>query len=41
MRSKGKPMTMLMIIERVKYFYDEIKTTDKYRNSNKKLPVRT
>jgi hypothetical protein len=29
MRSKGKPITWPVIIEKVKYFYDEFKITDR------------
>jgi hypothetical protein len=39
--SEGKSMTGIMIIEKAKSVYEEIKITDKYRSSNEKLPVRT
>jgi hypothetical protein len=44
LRSEGKPMTGLVIIEKPKYFSDEIKISDKRTfsdGSNKKLHVRT
>ena len=46
MHPEGKPMTGPMIIEKAKYFYDEVKITHKrtfrdgWQSSNKKLSVR-
>jgi hypothetical protein len=44
MLSKRKPKTGHIIIEKAKYFYDEMEITDKctcLEGSNKKLPLRT